>query len=107
MLFVFTSLRERLESYLTNWINKAELLGPVYDLFFATRFNPYIYCEHAFLSLIQAVETYHRRRFGGKYLTDDEYQQGLYRKFIDVIPPNINNEFRLSLIEGKLKFANE
>lgn len=33
MLFVFTSLRERLESYLTNWINKAELLGPVYDFF--------------------------------------------------------------------------
>src|SRR5206468_3573928 len=58
MLFTLDAVQGNLERYLSNWVNNAEMLMPVYDLFFATRFNPHMYVESAFLSFAQAIETY-------------------------------------------------
>jgi len=107
MLFALPDIQNQLGFHLRNWIDKAESLKPVYDLFFATRQNPYIHVESLFLSLTQAIETYHRRKYGGKYQSDEVYLHDLYKRFLDVIPPNLDKSFRRSLEEGKLKYANE
>lgn len=107
MLFTLPDVEEKFAVYIANWINKANLLGPVYDLYFSTLYNPYMYLESKFLNLIQAIETYHRRKFGGKYQSDEEYQAGLYKKFVNVIPSDLEKGFKQSLKEGKLKYANE
>lgn len=107
MLFSLPDIQNQFEVHLRNWIGKAESLRPVYDLFFATRHNPYIYVESLFLSLTQAIETYHRRKYGGKYQSDEDYRNDLYKRFLDVLPPNLDKCFREALKKGKLLFANE
>jgi len=107
MLFSLPDIQNQFEVHLRNWIDKAESLRPVYDLFFATRHNPYIYVESLFLSLTQAIETYHRRKYGGKYQSDEDYRNDLYKRFLDVLPPNLDKCFREALKKGKLLFANE
>ncbi len=107
ILFDLPSIQDQFETYITNWINKADLLKPIYDLYFSTLYNPHMFLESWFLSLTQAIETYHRRRFGGKYQSDEEYRDGLYRKFIEVIPPDLDDGFKQSLKRGKLLYANE
>jgi hypothetical protein len=107
MLFPFSRVEGNLQTILTNWINKADVLAPVYNLFFATQFNHQLYLEVSFLHYVQALETYHRQQFGGKFQEDKEYKKGLYQLFKDVIPDNIDEDFKSSLLTGALKYAHQ
>jgi hypothetical protein len=69
MLFTLPDIGERFEEIINDWFEKADLLEPVVDLFFGIRHNPYVYNIHSFLSLVQALETYHVR-FAQKYKLD-------------------------------------
>jgi hypothetical protein len=107
MVFTLKYLQDRLEIFLQNWFAKSDDLKPVLDIYFSLLYRDDIYAEFRFLGLAQAIETYHRRMYGGKYQPDDEYIAGLYKRFLQVIPSDINRSFRKSLTEGKLRFANE
>ena len=72
MLFTFEDISGQFETYIQNWFGKADKLKPVYDLFFGTLYNPSMYLELQFLSLIQAIESFHRRRYGGEYLLGEK-----------------------------------
>ena len=69
-------------------------------------YNPQNYVEIRFLSLTQAIETYHRRLFGGKYQDDEEYLAGIYHILTKEIPDNINSDFKKSL-QMRLRYGNE
>lgn len=71
MLFTLPDISDHFEETLNNWFEKADLLEPVLDLYFGIRHNPYVYNIHSFLSLVQALETYHMR-FAEKYKLSDE-----------------------------------
>jgi hypothetical protein len=107
MLFTFPVVRERFAAHITNWVSKAKELAPVYDLYFSVLYNRHQYIQSAFLSLTQAVETYHRRAFGGEYLSSEEYLSSLYKKFVEAIPAEVDKDFRQSLKKGSLYFANQ
>jgi len=106
MLFSFRDISDNFEKCLRNWFAKSKALQPVYDLYFGTLYNPSMYLQHEFLSLIQAMEAYHRRIHDGKYLPDDDYTH-VYETLIKAIPQKIDDsDFRKSLKE-KLKYHNE
>ena len=106
MLFTFKDISDRFEILLKNWFEKANTLGPVYDLYFGTLYNPRMYLQHQFLSLIQAIEAYHRRKFEGKYLSDEKYEP-IYKKFEGIINKlGIEDPFKDAL-KSKLKYGNE
>lgn len=106
MLFTFKDISDKFEIFLRNWFEKATTLGPVYDLYFGTLYNPRMYLQHRFLSLIQALEAYHRRKFEGKYLSDNDYAQ-IYEKFKKFINElSIDSSFKESL-KNKLNYGNE
>lgn len=107
MLFTFTDVKDDLSAYITNWFTQAERLKPVYTLYFSILYAPNMYLESQFLSLTQAIETYHRRVHGGKYQSDEEYEKDLYKKLVEAIPSELDKSFKDSLIKGKLRFANE
>lgn len=69
MLFPLPAIEEDLETYLAEWFHKTERLRPVHNLYFATQYNRSRYAEDRFLDLTQAIESYHRRVFGGHYQT--------------------------------------
>jgi len=105
MLFTFKDISNRFEIFLRNWFKKAELLEPIYNLYFGTLYNPRMYLEHRFLSLVQAVESYHQRVCGGEYLQEKEYRP-VYEALVKAIPSEIEEDFRSSL-EKRLKYGNE
>lgn len=106
MLFTFSDLSDNIEVYLRNWLQKAMLLEPVFDLYFGTLYNKKMYLQHRFLSLIQALEAYHRRVFSGKYQSDEEYYKGLYAEFMKCIADIVDSNFKSSL-EWRMKYLNE
>ena len=105
MLFTFKDISDRFEVFLKNWFEKKDLLEPVYDLHFGTLYNPRMYLEHRFLSLIQAIESFHQRIHGGEYLSVKEYKP-VYDALVRTIPDWVKKDFKASL-ESKLKYGNE
>lgn len=105
MLFTFKDISDRFESFLRNWFKKADLLEPVYSLYFATLYNPRLYLEYRFLSLIQAIESYHRCIYGGKYLSNEEYKS-VYNALVNAIPKGIGNDLK-DRLKVYLRYGNE
>jgi hypothetical protein len=105
MLFTFKDVSDNFELFLNNWLSKSELLQPVYELYFGTLYNPLMYLNHQFLSLAQALESYHRRKFEGKYVSDDAYKEQ-YQSFLNAIHQDIKSDFRDSL-HNKMKYLHE
>ena len=105
MLFTFKDISDRFDIFLRNWFGKADLLKPTYDLYFGTLYLPLMYREYHFLSLIQAIESFHRRRYGGEYLADEDYKE-IHDVLVNAIPCGVKNDFKNSL-ENKLKYGNE
>ena len=63
MLFKYTDIQESFEEKINNWIDAYSVIKPALNLFFSVRYNPSQYVESEFLSLAQALETYHRRLY--------------------------------------------
>ncbi|MCR4409922.1 MAG: hypothetical protein QHH43_05290 [Candidatus Saccharicenans sp.] len=105
ILFKFCDIADKLDICLQNWINKTYSLGPIYELYFGTFYNPTMYRSHEFLSLVQALESYHRRILNGKYVTDEEFEP-LYEAIKKAVPNDIDCNFRESLL-NKAKYLNE
>jgi hypothetical protein len=106
MLLPYSEIEGNLPELLKMWVEKAETLKPVYDLYFAGIYRS-TYPENEFLNLTQAIETYHRRIYGGEYLSEDTYLKGLYKTLTAAIPQDISSDFRSSLQKGKLRYAYE
>lgn len=105
MIIPFPRISDKIEKVLSLWFSKAENLRSVYDLFFGTFYNPGMHLEFHFLSLIQAIESYHRVTKGGKYLNDGCWQP--YRKILtDHIPVELDSGHRESL-KSRIKYGNE
>lgn len=105
MLFTFEDISNRFEPLLKNWFEKKDFLESVYNLYFGTLYNPHMYLEDQFLSLIQAIESFHRRVYGGKYLPDEKYDK-VYEVLVNGIPEDVESELKDRLMEY-LKYGNE
>jgi len=105
MIIRFPELKGRFGEYLNYWFEKAELLRPVYDLYFGTFYNQSMYISSRFLSLAQALEVFHRRAIGGRYMSDEAFGIA-YNTLVRAIPNSSSEDFRKSL-KNRLRFANE
>ena len=105
MLFSFSDISDNFEKCLKNWFTKSEVLRPVYDLYFGTLYNSQMYLQHEFLSIIQAIESYHRRIHNGKYLSDIDYEK-IYDTLVEAISKEVDKDLKESL-KQKLKYHNE
>lgn len=106
MFFSLNDISDNLGECLINWFEKGKDLKSVYDLYFGTLYNPYMYLEHSFLSLIQAIESYHRRMHDGKYLEDEDYDK-VYQSLLEAIPhPPVESDHYQSL-KSRIYYGNE
>ena len=64
------------------------------------------YAESEFLTLCQAVESYHRDIQGGQYIAQSTYDKDVYPVLVGVIPTTLESSFKASL-QTRLKYANE
>jgi len=100
-------IRSELPEVLDTYFAKRELLAPVYELFFGSLFNPNTYPDFQFLSLVQSLETYHRRTTpDARYLPEDEYLEETYPEIVSSLPGSLPGPLRDKL-KGALRYANE
>jgi hypothetical protein len=81
MLFTYDDISAHFETHLNAWIENSERLKPVCDLYFGVEHNPDTYLIHIFLSLAQALETYHVRSQNKYQLTNLE-RDSLVKKIL-------------------------
>lgn len=112
MMLPYNDLSSYLDEFLNNWFNYSDMLEPINELFFGT-YYAHLYVHFYFLSLIQAIEAFHRRIYGdkGKYLSNSDYEP--IRSILTTsIPTNFSDGreypigFRDSL-KNRIRFGNE
>lgn len=101
MLFTFKDISKQFSHFLKNWFMKAELLKPVYDLYFGALYNPRMYLNNEFLNLVQAIESYHRRTMKNYELPGEQHQKRITEILSAV--PDVHKEWLIK----KLKHSNE
>lgn len=101
MLYPYTYIKNKIETTFNNWLEKAELLEPVYNLYFGNIYSGDMYLEFQFLSLIMALEVYHRIKFGNEDIPAEEHKERIKH-----ILTNTPEKYRKWLKE-KLKYSNE
>ncbi len=105
MLFNFNAIKEDPSFFLKKWLRSSEELKPVHDLYFDVVYNSHMFLEEKFLSLARALEVFHARTCGGKYLPDEEYKH-IYNALVNKIPEEVEKDFKENL-KSKLKYGNE
>lgn len=101
MLLPLSDIEHRIGEVVGLWFKKSDELGPVFDLYFSTIFAPELYIHQQFLSLVQAVEAYHRRAVGTVDLSPDEHNARI-EKILEAVPNG-----HKSWLKGKLRYSNE
>lgn len=105
MVMPFPRIAEIISDVMSLWFSKSQNLRSVYDLFFGTFYNPSMYLQFHFLSLMQAIESFHRVTRGGKYLNNAEWKP--YReKLSSHISTELDSGHRESL-KSRIKYGNE
>jgi len=105
VILPFPRISEQIAEVLSLWFKKAKGLRSVYDLFFGTFYNPGMYLQFQFLSLMQALESFHRVTKGGKYLSNDDWKP--FRATLsNAISPELNSGHRESL-KRRIQYGNE
>ena len=105
MILPFPRISEHITDVLSLWFTKARDLRSVYDLFFGIFYNPSMYLQFQFLSLIQALESFHRVTKGGKYLSNDDWKP-FRTTLANAISAELDSGHRESL-KSRIKYGNE
>lgn len=91
------------EMLLNNWFDNLDLIHLLFGLYFSTKYNPDRYITDHFLSMTQAIDTYHIRKNEEKYIEINEFNK-LKEKFLEIIqtlPCEEREHF-----ENKVKYMN-
>src|SRR5829696_6908392 len=101
MLFGLRDLPEGFGPTVEWWLERAEVLDPVYQLYLGTIYNPQSYLEQRFLNLVQALEVYHRRAMSSSDLQEEEHKKRK-EEILEAVPDQHKR-----WLERKLKYSNE
>jgi hypothetical protein len=101
MLFGLGDLPEGFGPTVERWLERAEVLDPVYRLYLGTIYNPQSYIEQRFLNLVQALEVYHRRASPSSELKEEEHEKRK-EEILEAVPDQ-----HKAWLEEKLEYSNE
>lgn len=106
--FILPDIYDNYGEVMKSWFETCSKHKESIDLYFSTRYNDRMYITNQFISLIQAIEVYHRQadRFDGEYLEDEKFSN-YYDELCETIKEDFDNSFTQHLKKGTFKFANE
>ena len=101
ILFRYKQIDVRFAELYGNWHNAYERFGPAISLYFSSRAGDHKYINGRFLSLIQGLETFHRRT-SNETIMDSACFKDLSKAIIDACP-----EGHKKWLADRLRFGNE
>ena len=105
MLFTLSDIQSDFPKIVNNLIAKEEVLRPINSLYFAVMNSSSIHPDHLFLTLTRALESYHRRIFGGHFVDQIEYEP-IKDALEAAIPEGLGTDFYDNL-RSRIKYGNE
>ena len=105
MCFPLGDISVIVQTLVESWFGSLRLLGPVYDLLFGTLFGQDAFVRTKFLSLTQALESFHRRTQDATYTSASDYSVVL-NALVTAIPKDAPAPLKKRLSDS-LKYANE
>jgi hypothetical protein len=105
MTFSAHSIGEgRLPDILRLWFERRESIALLSDLLLGVEYSSPTFLEFELLAYTQALEGFHRQRFGGEYLPRETYRLCYYDRLVAAIPGELPEEMRRSL-ETSLSYS--
>ena len=101
MLFTLHDMIDDFRTVLERWFNLSNELDSVCNLFFGVQSRPELNLENKFLNVVQAVETYHRRRVKNEVLPKAEHKRKK-REVLRSVPAEYQE-----WLKGLLAYSNE
>lgn len=105
-LFKYDVIGTGLGAALKLWIEHSKKLRPVRVLYLSSLYGEHTYLETRFMSMVQAVEVFHRRFRGGCYVEPSLYERDIYPKLLSSLPAEMAEEFRGALAQ-RMKYLHE
>lgn len=105
MLFRYEDVSSKFASMLASWIGKMRQLGPARSLYISSLYHQPVYIDAQFLSLVQAIESYHRQLMNDEYISESEFKSSVLAPLLVAIPANLPPRFRDALA-GRLATGN-
>ena len=105
LIFGLKDIKHRPVEAFCRWLVNFRDLIPIRALFFLALYGDN-FLEGRFLSLAQAVESFHRRFQDGEYMPADEYKQKVMVPLIACIPFDVDSSHRQSL-KNRIKYGAE
>ena len=99
--FGYNDISSDFEETLLRWLADYETIHPAVDLYLSSKIGAHKYLNGVFLSLIQGLETLHRRTTDDTEMKPDDFEQ-LRSTIIDAIPSD-----KRKFVESRLTYANE
>ena len=99
MLFKYEDRQNRVESIINRWIDNYEQITPALDLYFLTKAGTLPTMNLQFLTLVQALEAFHRRTSDEKHMDADECKE-ICKKMIGECPEEHKDWFRPKLLRA-------
>lgn len=100
-LFKIKDIKQDFSLILQRWFNLYDEANDIINLYFSTFYNYSIYSESRFSSLIQFLESYHRRTIEKKSSFDDNHKARI-KEIIDAVPAEHKD-----WLSEKLRFSHE
>jgi len=109
MLFTFHDISDNFSEIITNWFEKYDFLEPLYNLYFGIVYYPYTNPEFQFLSYVQSLESYHRRKFPGTYQSPEEYERTTEKALISKLEEISNgiSDSHMASLRSRIHYGNE
>ena len=104
MLFKFTEIQSRAESIINQWLENYEQIVPAFDLYFLAK-TGLLPWNTQFLTLVQALEAFHRRTSDATYMEESEFEE-IRKNLIKEIPKKYRNWFAPKLQYNELTLKN-
>ena len=103
VLFGFQDVKDKFGEVIDNWIKTYECFETTCNIYFGIQYQDRLYLEQKFLSIAQAVESFHRHSPAFKTMVVPKEE---HKKKIDIIIKNTPQEYQ-EWLKQKLSFSNE
>ncbi len=101
VMYNYNDISDSFENISIKWFADYDIMEPAFNLYLSSKIGAHKYLTGIFLTLIQGLETLHRRTYNETQMAVGDFDD-LYAIIMEVVPLN-----RKEFVEQNLRYANE